>query len=61
MPGKAHLACKNCDLPCPKVLLKTSALDLTHTQPFLQPFFMDYLGELVPEEISFWTLFCKER
>jgi len=32
----------------------------THTHNCLTPFFQDYLGELVPEEI-FWTLWCKGR
>jgi len=26
---------------------------------FFGPFFRDYPGELVPEEIFFWTLWCK--
>jgi len=30
----------------------------THTT-VLRPFFRDYPGELVPEEMFFWTLWCK--
>ena len=32
----------------------------SHTQLFYSPFFQDYPGEPVPEEI-FWTLWCKGR
>jgi len=32
----------------------------THTT-ILQPFFQGYIGKPVPEEIFFWTLWCKER
>jgi len=32
----------------------------THTQPFYN-FFWDYLGEPLPEETFFWTLWCNGR
>jgi len=38
------------------------AVTHTHTHmTVLWPFFWDYPGELVPEEIFFWTLWCKGR
>jgi len=35
-------------------------LEHTHTT-ILRPFFRDYPGEMVPEEIFFWTLWFKGR
>jgi len=33
-------------------------LTTTTTPQFLQPFFQNHPGELVPEESFFWTLWC---
>jgi len=38
-----------------------SVLFYSNTQLFYGPFFQDYLGEPVPEEIFLWTLWCKGR
>jgi len=35
-------------------------LTTTHTQPF-DGHFWEYTGEPVPEEIFFWTLWCKQK
>jgi len=35
-------------------------LTTTHTQPFYGHFW-EYTGEPVPEEIFFWTLWCKQK
>jgi len=37
-------------------------MSLTHTHTtVLRPFFQDYPGEPLPEEIFLWTLWCKGR
>jgi len=40
--------------------MSLAAAVVTTTTTVLQPFFLDYLSEPVPEE-NFWTLWCKGR
>jgi len=41
-------------------LMQINPLVQFNTHTILQPFFWNHLGEPVPEEIFFWTLWCKE-
>jgi len=45
---------------CQMTVLCQMIATITHTT-VLWPFFRDYLGELVPKEIFFWTSWCKGR